>query len=113
MNLTERLDEAKAYVVTRYEDEEDKRYGLLASTHAKNLPGPWRSEPLPRPAEADGGEAAQRVSGRRGVVLSAPSTGAGAPVPGARGAHANCLLGDALPLEQGGAAPQAEAEPLS
>ncbi|GGL95391.1 hypothetical protein GCM10010840_36830 [Deinococcus aerolatus] len=34
--LTRDLEAAKAYVRTRYEDAEDKRYGLLASSKASN-----------------------------------------------------------------------------
>jgi hypothetical protein len=59
--VTRDLDEAKRYVRTRYEMEEDKRFGLLGSSKAKNLPifgmntsfqatrgfrpGPWYNDP--------------------------------------------------------------------
>jgi hypothetical protein len=59
--LTRDLDEAKAYVLTRYRGEFAKRYGLIASSKAKNLPlhgipqnfafsrffpaGPWYNDP--------------------------------------------------------------------
>jgi hypothetical protein len=39
MYLTRDLDEARRYVVDRYEGEPDKTYGLLASSHAKSLSG--------------------------------------------------------------------------
>jgi hypothetical protein len=59
--VTRDLDEAKRYVRSRYEAEEDKRFGLLGSSKAKNLPifgmntsfqatrgfrpGPWYNDP--------------------------------------------------------------------
>jgi hypothetical protein len=59
--VTRDLDEAKRYVRSRYETEEDKRFGLLGSSKAKNLPifgmntsfqstrgfrpGPWYNDP--------------------------------------------------------------------
>jgi len=38
LHLTRDLDEAKAYARQRYEDEPDKRFGLLASSGARSLP---------------------------------------------------------------------------
>ena len=59
--VTRDLEEAKRYVRARYEGEEDKRFGLLGSSKAKNLPtygmntsfqatrgfrhGPWYNDP--------------------------------------------------------------------
>ncbi len=59
--VTQNLEEAKAYVCQRYAAEIDKRFGLLASSKAKNLPqygvhndysftknlreGPWYNDP--------------------------------------------------------------------
>ncbi|MGH9892456.1 MAG: DNA/RNA helicase domain-containing protein, partial [bacterium] len=37
MYVTRDFDEAKEYVRARYDGEEDKRYGVLVSSHAKNL----------------------------------------------------------------------------
>lgn len=37
--VTEDLDAAKSYLYDRYEDEPNRRYGLVASSHAKSLPG--------------------------------------------------------------------------
>jgi hypothetical protein len=39
MYLTRDLDEAKRYALLRYQDEPSRRYGLLASSHAKKLVG--------------------------------------------------------------------------
>jgi len=60
--VTRDIEEAKRYVRTRYEGDEDKRYGLLGSSKAKNLPlfglntsfqatrgfrpGPWYNDPV-------------------------------------------------------------------
>lgn len=38
MYVTRNLDDAKMYVRQRYVDEPTKRYGLICSSHAKNLP---------------------------------------------------------------------------
>jgi len=38
MYITKHLDNAKQYVFVRYQGEIDKRYGLIASSKAKNLP---------------------------------------------------------------------------
>jgi hypothetical protein len=62
--VTRDLEEAKRYVRARYEGEEDKRFGLLGSSKAKNLPtygmntsfqatrafrpGPWYNDPASR-----------------------------------------------------------------
>jgi len=38
MYVTRDLDNAKQYVRERYQEQHDKRFGLLASSKAKNLP---------------------------------------------------------------------------
>jgi hypothetical protein len=64
--VTRDLESAKAYLRERYADQEDKRFGLLASSRAKNLPrwgvhnewaqtrllreGPWYNDPRSAPA---------------------------------------------------------------
>lgn len=63
--ITRNLEKAKAYVRKRYHDAEDKRFGLIASSKARNLPkygvnnsfqytrrlreGPWYNDPPSSP----------------------------------------------------------------
>ena len=81
--LTQDINVATNYVKERYKGQEDKRYGLLASSKAKNLPnwgihneynytknmreGPWYSDPRARLTHAVRSVMLQRSSRVRGL----------------------------------------------